>query len=107
MFSKVALFTTIVSMAVFTSAMENSCNTGSLQCCNSVTDSNAPGVAALLSLVGVAVGSITGQVGVTCSPISAIGVGAGSSCTAQPVCCENNSFNGVVAIGCSPINLNL
>ncbi|KAF9471134.1 hydrophobin-domain-containing protein [Pholiota conissans] len=72
-----------------------------------LTESSAPGVSALLSLVGVDVGSITGQVGVKCSPITVIGTGSGSSCTAQPVCCENNSFNGVVALGCSPINAGL
>ncbi|KAF9473858.1 hydrophobin [Pholiota conissans] len=107
MFSKLAFFTTLVSVAVFASAMENSCNTGEVQCCNSLTESSAPGVSALLSLVGVDVGSITGQVGVKCSPITVIGTGSGSSCTAQPVCCENNSFNGVVALGCSPINAGL
>ncbi|KAF8875137.1 hypothetical protein BD779DRAFT_1678405 [Infundibulicybe gibba] len=42
----------------------------------------------------------------TCSPISAIGLG-GNSCSAQPVCCSNNSFNGIVALGCTPVNLNL
>ncbi|KAF9477859.1 fungal hydrophobin [Pholiota conissans] len=98
-------------MAVFAAAassggIENSCNTDSIQCCNSVTDSNAPGIADLFGLLGVAASSITGMVGVNCSPITAIG-GGGNSCTSQPVCCENNSFNGVVAIGCSPINLNL
>ncbi|GAB88060.1 hypothetical protein GORBP_124_00010, partial [Gordonia rubripertincta NBRC 101908] len=45
-------------------------------------------------------------IGLTCDPISVIGIG-GNSCTAQPVCCENNNFNGVVALGCTPVNLNL
>ncbi|KAF8204671.1 hydrophobin-251 [Pholiota molesta] len=31
----------------------------------------------------------------------------GTSCSAQPVCCTNDSFNGVVALGCTPININL
>ncbi|KDR81105.1 hypothetical protein GALMADRAFT_20915, partial [Galerina marginata CBS 339.88] len=82
------------------------CNTGDLQCCNSVQSANSPSIAGILGLLGIVVGSITGQVGVTCSPISAVGVG-GNSCAAQPVCCSNNSFNGVVAIGCSPVNINL
>ncbi|KAF8154241.1 fungal hydrophobin-domain-containing protein [Crassisporium funariophilum] len=82
------------------------CNTGDLQCCNSVQQANSLSGIALLSLVGVAVGSVTGLIGGTCSPITAIGVG-GNSCSAQPVCCSNNSFNGLVAIGCTPVNINL
>ncbi|KAF5361411.1 hypothetical protein D9758_006236 [Tetrapyrgos nigripes] len=62
-------------------------------------------VSGLLGLLGIVVGDITASIGLTCSPIT-VGV-AGNSCTAQPVCCENNSFNGVVALGCTPININL
>ncbi|KAJ3524072.1 hypothetical protein NMY22_g11165 [Coprinellus aureogranulatus] len=82
------------------------CNTGPIQCCNSVQAANTPAVATLLGLLGVVVQDVTALVGVTCSPLSVIGVG-GNSCSAQPVCCTNNSFNGVVAIGCTPININL
>ncbi|KAJ3515708.1 hypothetical protein NLJ89_g1590 [Agrocybe chaxingu] len=89
-----------------TDGPSNQCNTGSLQCCNSVQDASSKGLAGILGLLGVVVGSITGQVGVTCSPISVIGIG-GNSCTAQPVCCTNNSFNGLIALGCTPININL
>ncbi|THV02182.1 fungal hydrophobin [Dendrothele bispora CBS 962.96] len=85
---------------------QGQCNTGSIQCCNSVQSANTGLVQGLLGLLGVAVGSVTGQVGVTCSPISVIGAG-GNSCSAQPVCCSNNNFNGVVALGCTPININL
>ncbi|KAF8884852.1 fungal hydrophobin-domain-containing protein, partial [Infundibulicybe gibba] len=85
------------------------CNTGGLQCCNSSQESsNADlGLTSLLGLLGVVVGALTwSSGGVTCSPISAIGLG-GNSCSAQPVCCSNNSFNGIVALGCTPVNLNL
>ncbi|KAF5326106.1 hypothetical protein D9611_000582 [Ephemerocybe angulata] len=82
------------------------CNTGPIQCCNSVQAANAPAVSTLLGLLGIVLQDVTALVGVTCSPISVIGV-AGNSCSAQPVCCTNNTFNGVVALGCSPVNLNL
>ncbi|KIJ65102.1 hypothetical protein HYDPIDRAFT_89074 [Hydnomerulius pinastri MD-312] len=82
------------------------CNTGTISCCNSVQQANSAGVASLLGLLGV-VGEITGQVGVQCSPISAIGLGSGATCQQQPVCCTGNSFNGLINLGCSPINLNL
>ncbi|KAF9558360.1 fungal hydrophobin [Agrocybe pediades] len=89
-----------------TDSPSNQCNTGSIQCCNSVQSASSSSVAGLLGLLGVVVGSVTGLVGVTCSPISVIGI-AGNSCSAQPVCCTNNSFNGIIALGCTPINLNL
>jgi len=87
------------------SGISGSCNTGPVQCCNSVTHANT-GVAGLLaSVLGVVVPAGT-AVGVTCSPLSAVGLG-GNSCSSQPVCCENNHFNGLIAVGCSPININL
>ncbi|THU91485.1 hypothetical protein K435DRAFT_674080, partial [Dendrothele bispora CBS 962.96] len=57
-------------------------------------------------LLGIVVQDVNALVGVTCSPISVIGVG-GDSCSANPVCCENNSFNGIVALGCVPVDLSL
>ncbi|KAK0184041.1 hydrophobin-251 [Armillaria mellea] len=44
--------------------------------------------------------------GVTCSPISVIGVG-GTQCNNQVVCCDDNNFNGLIALGCTPINIGL
>ncbi|KAF8054234.1 hydrophobin-251 [Lyophyllum atratum] len=84
----------------------NQCNTGSVQCCNSVQNADDKSVAGILGFLGVAVQGLTGQVGLTCNPISGIGIG-GNSCASQPVCCTDNSFNGVIALGCSPINVNL
>ncbi|KAL0948205.1 hypothetical protein HGRIS_010812 [Hohenbuehelia grisea] len=82
------------------------CNTGQLQCCNSVQKASSGPVGLLLGLLGVVLSDLTVLVGVTCTPINVIGAG-GNSCTAQPVCCTNNTFNGIIAIGCTPINLNL
>ncbi|CAA7262160.1 unnamed protein product [Cyclocybe aegerita] len=84
------------------------CNTGELHCCNSVQNANSGSdlLGLVLGLIDVVVLPITAQVGLTCNPISVIGLG-GNSCSAQPVCCQNNNFNGLVAIGCTPVNLNL
>ncbi|KAF9224900.1 hydrophobin [Gyrodon lividus] len=83
------------------------CNTGPVQCCNSVeTAGNGNRVDQLLGLLGLNVATGT-PVGVNCSPISALGVGSGASCTQQPVCCSGNSYNGLVNIGCSPVNIAL
>ncbi|TFK37336.1 hydrophobin [Crucibulum laeve] len=83
-------------------------STGDLQCCNSTQDSQnlSSTVLGLCGLLGIDVSSLTALVGVTCSPITAIGVG-GNSCNSQAVCCSNNTFNGVVAIGCTPVNISL
>ncbi|KAL5501110.1 hypothetical protein ACEPAH_9497 [Sanghuangporus vaninii] len=83
------------------------CNTGELQCCNSVQSSSSDGlVSVLLGLLGVVLGGVNVPIGVTCSPITVIGSGS-AGCTAAPVCCENNNFNGLIAIGCTPISINL
>ncbi|KAK7469169.1 hypothetical protein VKT23_003660 [Stygiomarasmius scandens] len=97
------------SLAVSTdtgAAPASQCNTGKLQCCNSVQSSSSSSVAGLAGLLGIALQGVNIPIGVTCNPISVIGIG-GNSCSAQPVCCQSNNFNGVLAIGCTPVNLNL
>ncbi|KAI0325156.1 fungal hydrophobin, partial [Cubamyces sp. BRFM 1775] len=81
------------------------CSTGSIQCCNKVVtpqEANSQGL--LAGLVGVNVQDLTGLVGVQCSPITGIGL-SGNSCSAQSVCCENNSVGTLVSVGCIPITL--
>ncbi|KAK7444493.1 hypothetical protein VKT23_015174 [Stygiomarasmius scandens] len=104
---------TIVALATFVAATPlevrqtvGQCNTGSLQCCDSVEDAHSDTVQTLLALLGAEVGPITGQVGVTCNPISVIAV-SGNNCNAQPVCCQGDNFNGVLALGCTPVNVNV
>ncbi|KAF8204672.1 hydrophobin-315 [Pholiota molesta] len=101
----------IVTLAVATPTRRNTppatseCDTGSTECCDSTSTASNPVTAALLGSLGIPIGSVTGLVGLTCSPLTVVGA-SGTSCSAQPVCCTNNSFNGVVALGCTPINLN-
>ncbi|KAF6756263.1 fungal hydrophobin-domain-containing protein [Ephemerocybe angulata] len=82
------------------------CNTGPVQCCDSVQEANSSSLTAIFALLGINASDVTGLVGVTCSPITIIGL-PGNSCSAQPVCCTNNTFNGIIAIGCTPVNINL
>ncbi|KAK0434448.1 hydrophobin [Armillaria borealis] len=53
---------------------------------------------------------LTGSVGVSCVPITVIGVG-GTQCSNQVDCCTDNNFvsngNGLVSLGCSPLNIGL
>ncbi|KAF8836401.1 fungal hydrophobin [Paxillus ammoniavirescens] len=96
-------------VAAAPSALEarDQCNTGSISCCNSTFTNNDTTLAALSGLLGIALPSISGLIGLSCSPITGLGTGTGAVCTQQPVCCSNNNYNGLVNLGCSPINLNL
>ncbi|KAL5507775.1 hypothetical protein ACEPAH_5393 [Sanghuangporus vaninii] len=82
------------------------CNTSDLQCCNSVQSSGSSDAAGILGLLGVVLQGVDIPVGLTCDPISVIGLGS-ASCSAHPVCCENNSFGSLISIGCVPVDLSL
>ncbi|KAF9552094.1 fungal hydrophobin [Agrocybe pediades] len=94
------------TLAAATGIPAGQCTTGPIQCCASTGHSDDTTISKLLGLLGVVVQDVTALIGVTCSPISVIGIG-GNSCTAQPVCCTNNSFGGLVALGCTPVDLSL
>ncbi|KAK7471932.1 hypothetical protein VKT23_000037 [Stygiomarasmius scandens] len=86
------------------SSTPGQCSTGSTYCCQRTSKAGLESI--LLGLLGILGIHPDVDIGVSCSPLSIIGIG-GNSCTQQPVCCDNNSLKGGVAIGCSPINLNL
>ncbi|TFK95236.1 hypothetical protein BDV98DRAFT_537899 [Pterulicium gracile] len=60
----------------------------------------------LLALLGLQVQDVNVPVGVHCNPITVIGAGS-VSCEAEPVCCEDNNYQGLIALGCLPINVGL
>ncbi|KAJ3504775.1 hypothetical protein NMY22_g17808 [Coprinellus aureogranulatus] len=80
----------------------NQCNTRPIQCCQRVTTARDPVAGLIISLLGIVIQDPNTVVGLTCSPVPATGTGA-NQCSAQPVCCQNNSFNGLIAIGCTPV----
>ncbi|TFK99167.1 fungal hydrophobin [Pterulicium gracile] len=109
MFSKTALFiSTLVAVSSAASIAARtepgSCNTGPIQCCQSTEAASGPNASKLLGLLGVVVQDLNVLVGLQCSPITVIGGGT-SGCNAEPVCCQNNTFHGLIAIGCVPINI--
>ncbi|RXW17025.1 hypothetical protein EST38_g8830 [Candolleomyces aberdarensis] len=85
------------------------CNSGHVACCNEVTKASSTDKSTnyLLGLVGVDVGSIQGFVGSNCSPINVLALGSGASCSSQQVCCQDNYYNGLINVGCTPINVSL
>ncbi|KAL9709224.1 hypothetical protein Ac2012v2_007578 [Leucoagaricus gongylophorus] len=82
------------------SSVPTQCNSGSVQCCNKTSFGGDPAVNLIARRLGIALPANI-VVGLTCSPLSVIGIG-GNNCNTQPVCCQNNNFNGLIAVGCNP-----
>ncbi|KIK53756.1 hypothetical protein GYMLUDRAFT_250087 [Collybiopsis luxurians FD-317 M1] len=106
---KLAFVTTaLATLAVATPAPRgepaSSCTTGPIQCCDSVQSASSSAVAPILALLGIVLQDLNVEVGLTCTPITVIGAG-GSSCSAQTVCCQDNSHGGLISIGCVPVTL--
>ncbi|KAI0764929.1 fungal hydrophobin-domain-containing protein [Fomes fomentarius] len=97
--------TVTVTAPASTPTSAGSCNTGPVQCCDSVQSASSPNAADLLGLLGIVVQGVDVLVGLTCSPVTVIGVGGPSSCSAQAVCCQDNSNGGLISIGCLPVTL--
>ncbi|TFK30118.1 fungal hydrophobin [Coprinopsis marcescibilis] len=85
----------------------DSCNAGTIQCCNRMESSTNPLVNTISGLLGVVLnlGNGGGLVGLHCSPIAGIGA-AGTGCSQQTVCCSGNTYGpGILTIGCIPLNV--
>ncbi|KAG2035146.1 fungal hydrophobin-domain-containing protein [Suillus americanus] len=83
------------------------CDTGNIQCCQKTQtaeeyNKNATAHGAIPIDI-----DILGRVGLSCTPISVIGTGAGATCSQEPLCCSDNQYHGLVNIGCTPININI
>ncbi|THH28030.1 hypothetical protein EUX98_g6160 [Antrodiella citrinella] len=76
------------------------CNVGKPQCCESTQKASTSIVSlSLLKAIGqnVAPDAI---LGLTCTGVDVLD----APCHTQTVCCENNTYNGLINIGCSPID---
>jgi len=56
----------------------NQCNTGPVQCCDSIGKASDASIAKILGLLGVVVQDVNAIIGVTCTPITVIGAGGDS-----------------------------
>lgn len=66
--------TTTTSVTLVPTPPPGQCAVGSLLCCNSVQDASSSAVQALLKDLDIAPGDVTGDVGVTCSTLTGIGI---------------------------------
>ncbi|KIY45479.1 fungal hydrophobin [Fistulina hepatica ATCC 64428] len=89
-----------------TSIPPSDCAVSNTQCCDTITTTSDPAVNVLLGLLGIVVNLVDVVVGLTCTPISILS-GGNNGCSGEVVCCEDDNFNGLIDIGCTPINVNL
>ncbi|KAG6375855.1 fungal hydrophobin [Boletus reticuloceps] len=81
----------------------STCNSGSVSCCNQKFSNPSTFSGGPLGLLGVLLG-LGVNAGVSCSPITIIGLlNNGGQCTQQTACCSNVEQNGLINIACSPI----
>ncbi|KAF5386323.1 hypothetical protein D9757_008578 [Collybiopsis confluens] len=100
---KLAFFTAaLATLVAATPAPSNTCSTGPVQCCNTLTSAKNPAAAGILKSIGAVVQDVNVGVGLTCSPVAGVGSG---SCSTQAVCCQDNSHGTLISIGCVPIQL--
>ncbi|KAF4335361.1 hydrophobin [Fusarium beomiforme] len=93
--SMVGSTTESTAAATSTTAASGQCIApATLQCCNTVGTATDPVISLLLGLLGIVVRDQTTLLGATCSPL-----GNPAPCAATPLCCNDNSHGGLIAIG--------
>ncbi|GJE92439.1 hydrophobin family protein [Phanerochaete sordida] len=95
--------TSTAAVSTATSITIDQCNTGSIQCCNSVTHSNSTFGQAVTSLLGVNATHPNTLMGMNCSPMDSNSTEP--ICEASPICCENNAHGSLISIGCIIIEM--
>ncbi|GJE95128.1 fungal hydrophobin [Phanerochaete sordida] len=108
MFSKLAIFATVALplLAVATPAAQVARNdqpsAPTTACCDSTIPADSAAAVPILKGLGVVLQDVDVLIGLTCSPISVVGVGSGSECSGTTVSCSNGII-GSIGIGCVPI----
>ncbi|KAG2749248.1 fungal hydrophobin [Suillus brevipes Sb2] len=103
------MFASILALLPFAllAVADGQCNTGEIQCCDNSTSYDSYDAQKAFDQVGlVDVAAVVGAfVGLDCSGISVVGTSSGCEANQEPLCCEDNSYNGLVNLGCTPINV--
>ncbi|KLO09590.1 hydrophobin-domain-containing protein [Schizopora paradoxa] len=101
--------TSTVTVTVTTTATAtplSQCAASAVQCCETTSTTSDPITSLLVGLLDIVIEGLNVPIGINCSPPTVVGAGS-TSCNVEPLCCENNTFNGLIAIGCVPIIINL
>ena len=56
-----------------------------------IIQASDPAASTILALLGIVLQDLNVGVGLTCSPVTVIGVGGSNACSANAVCCQDNS----------------
>ncbi|KAJ7573079.1 hydrophobin 2 [Mycena floridula] len=102
-----AIALALVTLAV---ATPTSCNTADIECCSSLEEASSPIGVAILKLFGIDPSSVTGLIGVSCSPITVVGAGNDNSHSIQNsaarfFCQADDLFAGLISLGCVPVTV--
>jgi len=106
MFSKLAVLASLAIFAVATPTPNGapvSSGPANLCCGQTQTAGSTAGLAGLGS-IGVVIQDLTAIVGTDCSPITGVDV-SGSSCTTDPVDCQQFFAHSLNGVNCSPIDI--
>lgn len=72
MFIKAAVIFSAIALVVAIPTQKNSCNVGSLNCCDSVQNAGSPAASEMLGSLGVVLQDLNVPVGLTCTPLSVV-----------------------------------
>lgn len=112
MFARITIVSAVLGLAVLTLAVPSpsgwsdqsltaECNTGGVQCCNTIESSESESVSSVLAQQGFILQGQNIPIGLNCDSFATDSVG--SNCATQPVCCDKTLVGGF-GINCNPIN---
>ncbi|KZT62042.1 hypothetical protein CALCODRAFT_490606 [Calocera cornea HHB12733] len=82
------------------------CNVAGQHCCNTTVSHNSTSASVIAGLLGSSL--MPGDnlmMGLDCTPLAPL-LSAGGQCTATTVCCSGDqTYNGLINVGCSPFEL--
>jgi len=78
------------------SSKPTQCSSGALQCCNSAGSPTTGYTPFLLDVFGVTGLPDDSLVGLSC-----FAVGSKNTCSSTPLCCTGNTYDGIIATGCT------
>ena len=85
MFSKFIVVSALAILAVATPAPNTApaggagCGTGPVQCCQQVVSAKSAAATNIIDAIGIVIEDINALVGLTCSPITGVGIGTGNA----------------------------